>query len=652
MPGESESTRSPQWHPPGRNAVPAGAVIAALCFFTYLAKLFPSPAPGLCGAFITQAFMMEAAPAPGFSPYIVAGKLFTMIPAYSVAWRMSLMSAFFAALSIFLLYMILAHTTGRLLPAISGSCIAGFSSAFWLSAVSAHPVVLLCFFILLALYCTLKNNACWESGNHICADRLLLLIAFLLGISFTVSSLAIFFAPSILYLLFFSGKGKGTGRQLLFAAFFLLGLTPFLALFTSPVFRAVFARNPGTAISAFLDLLLYRDWGSSAFLPGGALSHWGPALAETQCLLFGSLMLNSITIAAAVFTIVGMLWSLEKKRDVALALLIGIILSGPLWLFVFRTPQTEDGYMYAFFHICVSTVITALFAGYGVHCVIESLQARLPDCQARIFKNIYITVVIVISFVPVFLHSYRLIDSAVSGAAAEYGQNVLRSLERGGVLVTSDDTATSVIRYLQCVESQRVDLKVLPVCPTSWQSLAVVAEHPELLTSKYSLDDIRRSFAMGYRGFSDPKRYCTVLHESMPDSSILYADTATVRQNQQIISCSYPQGLAVRIVRDLKGKPLPSDFAVRDDEIWAAMSTGTLERVYGSKAYIDRKIAGLYAEVFTVTGVYYGISGDYGRAFTFLERALSLLPGYPPAVENLEKVREIQKRRRRYGTGD
>ncbi|MGV8122621.1 MAG: protein O-mannosyl-transferase family [Candidatus Xenobiia bacterium LiM19] len=633
-------------YPIGRKALFCGFAFTALCFFVYFVTLFPTVTPGTNGSFITQAFLLETGPSPGFSPYIIAGKLFTLLPVKSAAWRVNLMSACFNTLSLLLLYLILVSATGRIAPALSGCGALAFSSAFWLSSVTAHPAAVLNFLTLLTLYCACRWKACEISGQDGKALLWLYLLAFIMGLSLTVSLLPLCLAPGVLYFVFAAKENRDRRRLITFTGFLLLGFTPSLAVFLSPCLRMLFLTDFPAAMAVFRDLLLYRDWGAIPFITDGSLSHWGPSLLERQCLLSGSLILHSLTAVTVLISIIGALWLYEKNRDFGIALLPGLILSCPLWLFFFRTPPSEEGIALASYHICIPLIILALFAGYGAAFLIASLEAGGPSGRHRlIFPGFCSAAVIALCVVPPCIGSHSNIVPSISDAACEYGRNVLEGIENDAVLVAADDTTSSVVQYLQLVELKRADVTVLPVYPPSWRSLRLVQERPWILTGRRGVNEIKNSVSEGYRGFSDSRLYFTALIKNIPARCSLYGDITLVRQNPDLLSCGCPHGLAFRIVRGSQRSSLFSEFSSRNQSVWNSITVSSVERVRNSETAEAKEIVRLYAEALMLAGIYYAIYGDYDAAELWLAKSVSAMSSFKPAQEHLQRVRDIRKKR-------
>ena len=91
----------------------AGISLFLLTFLVYLRTL----APGVYGfdsaELATGVFTQGIVHPPGYPLYLLIGKLFTFLPVRDVAYRLNLMSAFFAALTVLLLYLVIKNIFGN-----------------------------------------------------------------------------------------------------------------------------------------------------------------------------------------------------------------------------------------------------------------------------------------------------------------------------------------------------------------------------------------------------------------------------------------------------------------------------------------------------------------------------------------------------------
>src|SRR4030065_1289497 len=107
------------------------AVCALVAFSVYLRTLAPTVMWYDMGEFATASHVLGIAHTPGYPLYILLGKLFTLIPIGDVAYRVNLMSAVSAALTVVVVYLIIHRLTGSWLASALGSLTVAFSSPPW-----------------------------------------------------------------------------------------------------------------------------------------------------------------------------------------------------------------------------------------------------------------------------------------------------------------------------------------------------------------------------------------------------------------------------------------------------------------------------------------------------------------------------------------
>ena len=181
-----------------------GAGIAfVLALFLYLLTAAPTVAFWDCGEFITTSYTLGIPHPPGAPVYTLLGRVFSMLPFGEVAFRVNMLSVVSGAVGVALVYLIVTHMltqwhdnpliiqTGGFTAALS---VAG-STAFWYNATEAEVYALSIALTLLAVYLALQ----WHTTPH---NRLLFLLAYLLGLSAGVHLLCLLTLPGVLILIF------------------------------------------------------------------------------------------------------------------------------------------------------------------------------------------------------------------------------------------------------------------------------------------------------------------------------------------------------------------------------------------------------------------------------------------------------------------
>ncbi|HZL10410.1 MAG TPA: DUF2723 domain-containing protein [Prolixibacteraceae bacterium] len=185
---------------------------------TYLLTIEPTASFWDCGEFITTSFKLEVGHPPGAPFFMILGRFFTILGggAANAAVMINSMSALASGFTILFLFWTITHlakklikpegeyTTGQII-AILGSGVVGalsytFSDTFWFSAVEGEVYASSSLFTALVFWAILK----WEdSADEPHANRWIILIAYLMGLSIGVHLLNLLAIPAIVFVYYF-----------------------------------------------------------------------------------------------------------------------------------------------------------------------------------------------------------------------------------------------------------------------------------------------------------------------------------------------------------------------------------------------------------------------------------------------------------------
>ncbi len=188
-----------------------GWIVFLIATVTYFLTLEPTVSWWDCGEFITSAFKLEVGHPPGAPTFMILGRMFTLLGggASNAAVMVNAMSALASAGTIMILYWTIVHLARKLFSedelsagdqlAVWGSGLVGalaftFTDSFWFSAVEGEVYALSSFFTALVFWAILK----WENvADEKNANRWLILIAYLVGLSIGVHLLNLLAIPAI-----------------------------------------------------------------------------------------------------------------------------------------------------------------------------------------------------------------------------------------------------------------------------------------------------------------------------------------------------------------------------------------------------------------------------------------------------------------------
>jgi hypothetical protein len=209
-----------------------GWVTGAIAFIVYLMTMEPTASFWDCGEFLSCAYKLEVGHSPGAPFFMLMQRIFALFAGGSTATGgpsvstlgtvgaatcINAFSALTSALSILFLFWIITHFAKKLMTAkntepdstqitvIMGAGLVGalactFSDTFWFSAVEAEVYATSSFFTAITFWAVLK----WEhvaDNKH--ADRWLVLIAYLIGISVCVHLLNLLTIPALAMVYYF-----------------------------------------------------------------------------------------------------------------------------------------------------------------------------------------------------------------------------------------------------------------------------------------------------------------------------------------------------------------------------------------------------------------------------------------------------------------
>ncbi len=184
----------------------------------YIMTIEPSTSFWDCGEFITSAFKLEVGHPPGAPFFMILGRVFSLFASdvTQVAKMINIMSALASAFTILFLYWTIVHIAKKFILneeepkihqiiALTGSGFVGalaytFSDTFWFSAVEGEVYATSSLFTAIVFWAMLK----WENeADKPYANRWIILIAYLVGLSIGVHLLNLLAIPAMVLIYYF-----------------------------------------------------------------------------------------------------------------------------------------------------------------------------------------------------------------------------------------------------------------------------------------------------------------------------------------------------------------------------------------------------------------------------------------------------------------
>ncbi len=319
-----------------------GWVVFAVAAVTYLMTIEPTASLWDCGEFIASAFKLEVGHPPGNPVFMVVARFFTLFAGgdvTKVAAMVNSLSALASAFTILFLFWTITHLARKILisgeshfnpgrtVAIMASGVVGalaftFSDSFWFSAVEGEVYATSSLFTALVFWAILK----WEDvADEEYADRWLILIAFLMGLSIGVHLLNLLALPAIVLVYYFrkfeftwKGFVYSLTISLILLALLMYGIMPG-AVTISSWFELLFVnsfglpRNSGMIFHAILIITFFVLAIRSTLISDNKIKNAslsaGAFITTGIWVISGSAFLNLLVLAA----VSGIVWFIAGK---------------------------------------------------------------------------------------------------------------------------------------------------------------------------------------------------------------------------------------------------------------------------------------------------------------------------------------------------
>ncbi len=206
-----------------------------IALIVYFLTLEPTVSQWDCGEFIASAFKLQVGHPPGAPLFMIIGRVFSLLTSdiEKVALMINSVSAFASAFTILFLFWTISHLLKKMVMVPSekggetslssmiivlggsfvGAMAYAFSDTFWFSAVEGEVYATSSLFTAVVFWAILK----WENiANEPGANRWLVLIAYLIGLSIGVHLLNLLAIPAIVLVYYFK-KYQVTRKGVIYA---------------------------------------------------------------------------------------------------------------------------------------------------------------------------------------------------------------------------------------------------------------------------------------------------------------------------------------------------------------------------------------------------------------------------------------------------
>jgi len=189
-------------------------IVFLIALVSYILTVEPTNSFWDCGEYIATAYKLQVGHPPGAPLFVLIGNLFSQFAfghVEKIALMINLMSVACSAGTILLLFWTTERMIKKVTPnnepllatlgAAVGSLVYTFSDSFWFSAVEGEVYAMSSFFTALVFWSIVK----WEQdlGTNPKANKWLIFIAYLIGLSIGVHLLSLLVIPAIVLMYYF-----------------------------------------------------------------------------------------------------------------------------------------------------------------------------------------------------------------------------------------------------------------------------------------------------------------------------------------------------------------------------------------------------------------------------------------------------------------
>lgn len=424
-------------------------LLAFSSLILYLFTLSPTINFGDSPELISSAYTLGITHPPGYPLYSLSAKLFTYIPWIdSVAQKVNFASAFFSAVSIFFIALIIASSgkTYSLEGATISALFLMASPTLWSQSVISEVYALNLFLFTLLLY---LSFLWWKSADK----RYLFAATFIYGLGLANHHTLVAFMPVLLAFIF---AGKRTSlidlnRIIYLCILFILGFSVYIYLPLRAMQSTPMNWGDPQTVNRFLDVILRRQFPTID-------APFTMQTASMQIAYYSKALLREFTPSAMPIAIWGCIRIYKLGAAPFLFLLALFTIHGIGTLF-FLNPSTELNYANVNVMMLPSYAIFAIWIGWGIKELAETLSNKIQG------KGLALPLIIIFGFFAIYkgIDSFKKNDESSNYFAIDYGSNIFSSMDKNGVIFVESDTALFPLWYLQFVEGKRTDVAVMDV---------------------------------------------------------------------------------------------------------------------------------------------------------------------------------------------
>lgn len=581
-------------------------VLFFISFFVYFHNLSRSVYGGDTGDLITAAYTFGVPHPPGYPLFTFLGFLLTRFSSLlhqTPAFMVGLISAFSSAVAVMMYYIFARELTKRSIVALISSLTVAFTFLFWFYAEIAEVFALNNLFAVSLLF---LSYVVWKKRS----TKYLYLLSFVAGLSLTNHHTIILIFPSLL-LITWSALWQSLRKSrlvVLWCLFFgMLGfsfyLYPVIASQTNPLIDW----GNITSVSSFLDLVLRKKYGTFQLAAHHDVT---PTARMVVLKTYFLTLLSQLTIPVVLLSLLGMISFFRQNRNVAIALFLAFVLTGPFFV-TYAGFYLSNSFYFGIYErfLSLSSVIFLLFFPVGLLSFTSTLGRFFSRKEyLYFFQGVFI-------IIPLMLFVYNFPKTNLSNVwiGDELGENYLIALPPHSILYLSGDTNLFNTQYVRYARNVRSDTAVY-----------------NGLSPDKTIEIYGQQF-----GKTKSTDFIDVINK-LDATKPIFSDLRF--QDKNLKGEWVPYGLFYEFRASSEGKLTLKEYQERTRKIWNAMKLPSKKQTQNlaQSSYTIAIIPEMYANALVVAGNYFLSEYQQGEAAKeYYFKAIAVDPFYSKAYATL-----------------
>jgi dolichyl-phosphate-mannose-protein mannosyltransferase len=426
-----------------RSRAAAAIAVGVAVLLVYARCAYPDVAGGDSGELVAAVATGGVIHPPGYPLYALLGRLFTLLPAGTIAFRLNVFSAVCDAAAAALLFAALERWTRSPGAALGTAALFAFSPLVWTCAIRAEVFALdnLACAALLLLAVLYDERA---------ERRYALFGAFVLGLGLSNHHTILFAGVPLAAWAIWRGRSDWVRPRsaALLGLAFAAGLLPYVYLPIAAHHASPVSWGAADTWSGFWTHVLRREYGTFRLAAPGVAS--GASAASTAS-AFAADLFAQIGWWGLPLALLGVAVCVRAGRDkpLALVLLAAPLVSVAVLALLGNLPVGDPLH-----HAIVGRfwqqpeLFVCVVCGLGV----AAIGKRVPQAAPLIGGAIAVVTPVA---------RFRSMDRHHNRLVRDYGSEILRVAPHGALLLTRGDLITNSVRYLHVIQRRRPDVHVV-----------------------------------------------------------------------------------------------------------------------------------------------------------------------------------------------